>query len=152
MNLTYLRYWRKKKMTTTKYSRYSGIQTVFKKAGESGCLFLSLLSIVEDYTRLPVDFIHAYNKCIGMGIIDEDFYCQDQEKMLETFTGKKWKKTVVKELPSIVPLEMYTVAKWYNERTKFTHFRRRGWDTLNNSVTVKEGKIVEYYCYTVQEK
>ena len=138
-------------MTTTKYSRYDGIQTVFKNAGNSGCLFLSLLSIIEDYTRLPVDFIYAYNKCIAMDIIDEDFYCKDQEKILEAFTGKKWKKTVVRELPSLVPLEMYTVAKWYNKRTDYTHFRRRGFDTLNNSVTVKEGKIIEYYCYTVQE-
>ena len=138
-------------MTTTKYSRYDGIQTVLDNAGDSGCLFLSLLSIIEDYTRLPVDFIHAYNKCIAMGIIDEDLYCKDQEKILEAFTGKKWKKTVVRKLPSPVPLEMYTVEKWYNKRTNYTHFRRRGFDTLTNSVTVKEGKIIEYYCYTVQE-
>ncbi len=136
---------------TTKYSRYSGIQTVFKKAGDSGCLFLSLLSIAEEYTRLPIDFIMAYNKCLDFGLIDTDFYCKDQEKILNIFTGKVWKKTVVKELPNPVPLEMYTVAKWYNDRTDFTHFRRRGFDTLTNSVTVKEGKIIEYYCYTVQE-
>lgn len=137
--------------TTTKYSRYSGIQTVFKNAGESGCLFLSLLSIAEEYTRLPIDFIFAYNKCLDFGLIDTDFYCKDQEKILNIFTGKVWKKTVEKELPNPVPQNMYTVAKWYNKRTKFTHFRRRGFDTLNNSVTVNEGKIIEYYCYTVQE-
>ena len=138
------------KIMTVK-GRYSGIQTVFKNAGESACLFLSLLSIAEEYTGLPIDFIVAYNRCIDMDLIGKDFFCKDQEKILAVFTGKRWKKTVVQKLPNPVPDEMYTVAKWYNERTNFTHFRRRGFDTLIDSVTVKEGKIIEYYCYTVQK-
>lgn len=131
--------------------RYKGIQTVFEKAGESACLLLSLLSIAEEYTGLPVDFIVAYRKCIELGLIEKDFYCNDQEKMLYELTGKKWKKTVVKELPDLVPENMYTVEKWHNDRTGFTHFKRRGFDTLENSATVKEGKIIEYYCYSVEE-
>ena len=132
--------------------RYKEIQTVFEKAGESACLFLSLLSIAEEYTGLPVDFIVAYRKCIELGLIEKDFYCLDQEKILYAFTGMKWKKTVLKELPDPVPGNMYTVEKWHNERTGFTHFKRRGWDTLESSVTVKEGSIVEYYCYSMEEK
>lgn len=131
--------------------RYNGIQTVFEKAGDYACLFLSLLSIAEEYTGLPVDFIVAYRKCIELGLIEKDFYCNDQEKMLYELTGKKWKKTVVKELPDLVPENMYTVEKWHNDRTGFTHFKRRGFDTLENSATVKEGKIIEYYCYSVEE-
>lgn len=130
--------------------RYNGIQTVFEKAGESACLFLSLISLAEDYTGLPVDFIVAYRKCIELGLIREDFYCNDQEKILYEFTGKKWKKTVLKKLPDPVPENMYTVEKWHNRRTGFTHFKRRGWDTLKSSVTTREGKISEYYCYTVE--
>lgn len=132
--------------------RYEGIQTVFENAGENACLFLSLLSIAEEYTGLPVDFIVAYRKCIDLGFIEKDFFCNDQEKILYTFTGKKWKKTVMKELPNPVPYEMFTIEKWYNPRTDFTHFKRRGWDTLKSSVTVKEGYIKEYYCYEVEEK
>lgn len=131
--------------------RYNGIQTVFEKAGESACLFLSLLSIAEEYTGLPVDFIVAYRKCIDSGLIEKDFFCNDQEKILYEFTGKKWKKTVLKELPNPVPENTYTVEKWHNERTGFTHFKRRTFDTLESSVTVKEGSIVEYYCYSVEE-
>ncbi len=127
--------------------RYNGIQTVFEKAGDYACLFLSLLSIAEEYTGLPVDFIVAYNKCIELGLIDKDFYCKNQEKMLYELTGKKWKKTALKELPSPVPECMFTVEKWFNERTGLTHFRRREFDTLESSVTVKEGYIKEYYCY-----
>lgn len=131
--------------------RYTGIQTVMKNAGESGCLFLSLLSIAEEYTGLSVDFMVAYRKCIELGLIEKDFFCNDQEKILYEFTGMKWKKTVLKELPDHpVPENMFTVEKWYNERTGFTHFKRRGFDTLESSVTVKEGFIREYYCYEVE--
>lgn len=132
--------------------RYNGIQTVMKNAGESACLFLSLLSIAEEYTGLPVDFIVAYRKCIELGLIDKDFFCNDQEKILYAFTGAKWKKTVLKELPDPVPENMYTVEKWFNDRTGFTHFRRRSFDTLESSITVKEGYIKEYYCYIVGDK
>lgn len=133
-------------------NRYDGIQTVFEKAGDSGCLFLSLLSIAEEYTGLPVDFIVAYRKCIDLGLIEKDFFCNDQQKILYELTGEKWKKTVVKELPSLVPENMFTVEKWHNDRTGFTHFRRRGFDTLECSITVKEGYIKEYYCYEAEGK
>lgn len=132
--------------------RYNGIQTVFEKAGNYACLFLSLLTIAEEYTGLPVDFIVAYRKFIEMGLIEKDFYCNDQEKILYTLTGMKWKKTVLKELPNPVPENMYTVEKWHNERTGLTHFKRRGWDTLESSFTTREGNIVEYYCYSVGDK
>lgn len=130
--------------------RYNGMQTVFEKAGESACLFLSLLSIAEEYTGLPVDFIVAYRKCIELGLIEKDFFCNDQEKILYTFTGKKWKKNVAKELPNPLPGNVFTVEKWHNPRTGFTHFRRRSFDTLESSVTVKEGYIKEYYCYAAE--
>lgn len=133
--------------------RYNGIQTVFENAGESACLFLSMLSIAEEYTGLPVDFIVAYRKCIELGLIEKDFFCNDQEKILYELTGMKWKKTVLKELPDHpVPENMYTVEKWHNDRTGFTHFKRRSFDTLESSITVKEGYIKEYYCYEVEEK
>ena len=131
--------------------RYNGIQTAMKNAGESACLFLSLLSIAEEYTGLPVDFIVAYRKCIELGLIEKDFFCNDQEKILYTFTGEKWKKTMLKKLPEPVPENVFTVEKWFNKRTGFTHFKRRGFDTLESSITVKEGSIVEYYCYSVVE-
>ena len=132
--------------------RYNGIQTVFDRASGSACLFFFFLSIAEEYTGLPVDFIVAYRKCIELGLIENDFFCNDQEKILYAFTGKKWKKTVMKELPNPVPDEMFTIEKWYNPRTDFTHFKRRTFDTLESSVTVKEGYIKEYYCYEVEEE
>lgn len=129
--------------------RYKSIQTVFNKAGAEGCLFLSLLSIAEQYLNTTIDFIDAYYKCLYAGWILEDFYCIDQEQILKLFTNKYWTKTVCTTLPDPVPDNMYTIEKWYNPRTGLTHFKRRAFDTLKSSITVKEGSIIEYYCYEV---
>ena len=134
---------------TTK-DRYTGIQSVFATAHDEACLFLCILSIAEEYTGKEIDFIYAYRTALKNELIDKTFSCLDQEKLLAMLTSRKWHKTVVKTLPGTVPVNMYTVEKWYNDRTKFIHFKRRGFDTLYNSVTVKEGSILEYYCYTVE--
>ena len=128
--------------------RYSGLQTLFGVAYNASCLFLCMLSIAEEQIGHDIDFITAYNTCLKAKVIDEQFYCINQELILEALTGKKWTKQIVSKLPNKVPNNMYTVEKWYNPRTKFTHFKRRAFDTLKTSVTVKEGKLVEYYIFT----
>lgn len=131
--------------------RYQGIQTVFKKANSDSCLFLCLLSIAEDYLKKPVDFIQAYRDAIDNKFINDNFYCYQQENILTMLTGKKWKKEIREKLPSPVPEEMYTVEKWYNRKTGYTHFKRRGFDSLVSSRTVLEGKLQSYYCYVVED-
>lgn len=128
--------------------RYSGLQTLFGVAHDTSCLFLCMLSIAEEQTGHDIDFITAYQSCLKAKAIDEQFYCVNQELILETLTGKKWIKQTLSKLPDAVPNKMYTVEKWYNPRTNFTHFKRRAFDTLKSSVTVKEGRLVEYYTYT----
>ena len=132
----------------TSKQRYSGVQTLFGTAKDAACLFLCMLSIAEEQTGHDIDFITAYHKCLDARAIDEQFYCSNQELILETLTGKKWTKQVMQKLPASVPEKMYTVEKWYNPRTGYTHFKRRAFDTLVSSVTVKEGKLIEYYTYT----
>lgn len=131
--------------------RYQGIQTVFSNANKYACLFLCLCSIAEEVNNDPIDFIGAYWACLNRGFIDKDFYCANQEAILEYLTGRKWKKEIRADLPSPVPSNMYTVEKWYNRRTRLTHFKRRGFDTLEKSYTVREGKIDSYYCYIMED-
>ena len=107
-----------------------------------------MLSIAEEQTGHDIDFITAYNACLKVRAIDEQFYCVNQELILEVLTGKKWTKKIMPKLPDKVPDKMYTVEKWYNPRTNFTHFKRRAFDTLKTSTTVREGILVEYYTYT----
>jgi hypothetical protein len=131
--------------------RYAGIQSVFYNANKYSCLFLCLLSIAEEASWQAVDLIGVYRHCIKKHWIDDDFTCLNQTAILEYITGKHWRREVRKSLPDPVPDEMYTVEKWYNPRTGFTHFKRRGFDTLYSSNTVKEGKLKEYYCYIMED-
>ena len=39
---------------------------------------------------------------------------------------------------------IYYIEKWHNNRTGFDHFRLHDWDSLKNSVTVREGYIEDY--------
>lgn len=137
-------------MIATK-TRYQGTQTMLKQLGNTGCLLLCLLSIAEEVINDNIDTISACKKLLADGCVDDEFFCKDQERALFLLTGKKWKKEIRRELPSSVPINMYTVERWYNERTGYTHFKRRGYDTLVSSVTVKEGMLTSYYIYLLED-
>lgn len=130
----------------TSRQRYTGIQDVFKTMNDSACLFLCLLSIAEEYNKAPVDLLEAYRAFIDKDIMSADFYMKDSEAALEYLTGTQWKREKMKQLPEPVPELMYTIEHWRNG--KYEHFKRRGFDTLRNSITVQRGQLVEYYCYS----
>lgn len=129
--------------------RYEGLQSVMLEAGNNACLFLSLLSIVEEVLKVEQDFYKTYKWALEHNFMREDFYMLDSRDFLETLIGKKTTFEKCKELPKKVPDKMYTIEKWYNKKTGYTHFKRRYFDTLKASVTVRDGKIQEYYCYTI---
>lgn len=136
--------------------RYEGLQTLFLKAHESSCHFLTLCSIADEYRHdhsLPyIDLIEAIRTCVSKGLIDGEFYVKDDgTNILSLLTdGKKWTRKDVETLGQINDND-YTEAVYYNPRTQFKHFRRRYFDTLSDSITVKEGSIIQYRIYTVQE-
>lgn len=129
--------------------RYTGIQDLFKVVGSDGCLFLSLCSIIEEVNEQPVDIIDVLKTSIDNKWVDEKMYVLDSLALLGHWTNKKWARKEVASL-GIIRDNDYTIAKWYNSRTGFTHFRRRGWDTVVNSQTVKQGKLKGYYIYTYE--
>jgi len=136
--------------------RYKGIQTILGECGNDGCHFLTLCSIADEWRyehNLPfidiIDTIHLLRK---EKLISSDFYINDDgTKVLSLLTeGKKWTRKNVDKLPRIRDND-YTEVVYFNPRTQFKHYRRRGYDTLAYSVTVSEGYILEYRIYTVQE-
>lgn len=129
---------------TTK-QRYMGIQDTLGVMNKNACLFLCILSIAEDYTKEPIDLLFAYNAFVMSKYMTLDCYMRDSESALELLTGVQWKREKMKQLPDPVPNEMYTIEHWING--KYEHFKRRGFDTLKNSLTVQRGELVEYYCY-----
>ena len=84
---------------------------------------------------------------MARGWLLKDFTVQNSLSLLSAFTGKVWKRKEVTNLPDVIKNNEFTIEKWFNPRTRFTHFKRRFTDTLVSSVTVKEGKIQEYYIY-----
>lgn len=134
--------------------RYEGLQTLFRAAHESSCHFLTLCSIADEYRyehNMPyIDLLWAIRVCQSKGLIDDEFFVNDDgTHVLSLLTdGKKWTRKDVEVLPPIGDND-YTEALYYNPRTKFKHFRRRYFDTLESSVTVKEGSIIQYRIYTV---
>lgn len=141
--------------------KYIGLQTKLKKSaddikqfGDYSCLFLCLCSIAEEYneshhSRYRVDILADYLACRSKGYIGDEFFVKDSTAVLEYLTGQKWKREIVETLPETVPDNMYTVERWYNQKTRYTHFRRRWGDTLVDSNTVRNGKLTNYYLFTV---
>lgn len=134
-------------------NRYEGIQNILHECGESGCLFLSLLSIVEETTGVPADLISAIRIAQEKGWLADDFTVNDSVSILVMLTGYRWTREIVpfaKFDPAKVADNDYTIAKWV--RGKITHFRRRGWDVYKNSQTVKYGTCESIYVYTCTEE
>lgn len=128
--------------------RYTEIQTLLEKCGETGCHFLSLLSIIEEVNNEPVDLIEAIKVCLLKKYIDEDFFVKAGDELLEYFTGRKWVRKEVEKLPSKIEDNWYTEAIYFNPKTNKYHYRRRGFDTLKDSITVKEGYALKYYIWS----
>lgn len=122
--------------------RYNGLQTFLK----DGCYFLSLCSIAEDSSGKKVDIVEAYNMVLDSKWATEDAYILNPTAILHWLTSRHWTLVKSTSLPSSVPDNMYTVAKWVNGNV--THFRRRDVDTLRSSVTVAKGKVKEWYLFT----
>lgn len=135
------------KSVTSSQERYEGIQTLLDNCGSDGCLFLCVLSIAEEATGKPVDLIDTIHHCIKKGWLTETFFVKDSLAILCYLTQKDWTRQSVSSLPFIGPND-YSVAIYYNDRTRYTHYRRRSYDTLKSSVTVKEGYIRGYYVYS----
>lgn len=133
--------------------RYEGLQTLALALHEDGCHFLTLCSIADEWRadhKLPyIDLIEAIRLCQSKGYLKEGFYVYDDgTNVLSLLTdGQKWSRRDVEALPVIRDND-YTEAIYFNPRTDFKHFRRRYFDTLSNSVTVKEGYIIGYRIYT----
>lgn len=139
-------------------SRYEGIQNKLWDIRE-GCFFLSLLSIAEEYRlehgMMKVDLIDAVNMAFEQKYITFDYFVRFDCEILSKLTGQKVTKRKAKSCGTLKANE-YSVAK-YEKKTvnkdgkevTVNHFRRRYFDVYANSSTVREGKLVEYYIYTI---
>ena len=120
-----------------------GLQnTLIKNMAEYGCYFISLCRVCELETNNDVDLIMAAQYALAKGYIKKDFTVIDPANFLSDMLDKKVEVTVSTEKPK--EDATYYVECWRNERTGYTHFKLPYFDSLLDSITVKEGDIVSY--------
>ena len=107
-----------------------------------------MCTIIEEVTGLPCDIIGILQESLSKGWVQKDYTVADSLALLNQYTGKKFRRVEVSTLPSEIKDNEFSIEKWFNPRTGYTHFKRRFVDTLTSSVTVKEGFIKEYYIYS----
>jgi hypothetical protein len=130
----------------------NGIQDEIKTIGTDGCYALCLLKIAETATDIDMSTGQAISY-IEHGIKDAnlkaDMTVVDGAAFLGSLTGFKWTKDYAPH--GYKPqADDFLVAEWFNPRTGFTHFTLvspQKWDSLESSVTVKEGFIRGYRVY-----
>lgn len=120
----------------------SGTQnTVIENMAKTGCYFLCLCEISERITHMPVDAIETAIVAQKSGWIKKDFTIVNPDKLLHFLTGKNFNVSITTEKPANY---LYYVEMWHNDRTGYEHFKLPNWDSLTNSVTVREGYIKSY--------
>ena len=135
-----------------------GVQDSISVIGAEGCYALSLCRIAEIVNYLlQIDslggVVGAIECGVRYGFIKPDMTVLDGAAFLKSLTGKNWTKTW--QGAGYKPKEGdYLAAEWYNKRTGKTHFTLeypQKWNSLSDSVTVKEGAIRSYRLYRVKE-
>lgn len=128
---------------------YTGLQS--RLGNSDACHFLCLCSIIHEYRGRPVDILGLASHALAEGWLREDYYVRDALAILYYATKKRWSVYKTTENPGNARDSQYTELEWYNSRTGYTHFTRRYVDTLQNSVTVAEGKVKSYRIYSVSQ-
>ena len=132
-----------------------GVQDFFAAVGAEGCYALTLCKIAELATRAEGNTGAAFlgiERGVKAGYIKPDMTVLDGAAFLKLLTGKEWTKEW--KDAGYVPKEGdWLAAEWFNGKTGKTHFTLEypvKWNSLGDSVTVKEGAIRSYRVYRVE--
>jgi hypothetical protein len=146
----------------------NGIQEFIRTIGDEGCYALCLCKAAEifgnkimgvfggnSYAWCAAEAVGRIEKGVECGYIKNDMTVLDGAAFLRQLTGtvKRWTKEY--KPAGYKPAEGdYLIAEWFNRRTGKTHFTLEypeKWNSLRDSVTVKEGSIRSYRLYRVKK-
>ena len=126
----------------------AGLQnTLLQDMSDYGCYFIDLCKVIEMETRKEINLIDMAYYAIQRNYMGNDFEMKLPAKFLEDFLNTK----VTIHYTTTKPNTRYYVECWYNDRTGYTHFKLPDWDSLTDSVTVKEGYIKSYRAIYIGE-
>jgi hypothetical protein len=114
----------------------NGCQNVLTQAGEYACYYLCLCrAACKDFN---LDDVKAL---ADKGLLLEDFTVQNAGDIMSYLTGQKWKH--YKAGPDFKPKgDDIVIYEWFNRTTGRNHFRMRDFDSLANSITVRDGAVI----------
>lgn len=126
----------------------NGIQSFYLSLGNEACFFLQILNIAEKVTGKKIDIETASLMCSVKGYIylnwdnlkdKENFLIIKHKDILESLTPYKWEYEKVSS--SYVPKKNEFVINEYKNGS-YIHFDSVDFHSLQNSETVKNGKII----------
>jgi hypothetical protein len=112
-----------------------GVQHMLENAGKYACYYLCLCQLAnKGYNSDTVEAL------MDKGLLQKDFTVMNAGEIFSYLTGDKWEHT--KEGPDYQPKGgEFVIYEYFYDKSGYNHFRLKGWDSLENSQTVKLGKI-----------
>lgn len=133
--------------TQNKICEYTHIQNLLLNIGKSGCLFLCLTFIAENFLKKSVDFVSLARVAYRKGWLTEDFYIKDSLAILKEATGREWRRKIIKNESDESTAEPYALIEKWVQPNGITHFTPAVCNIYKDSVTMKVGYLMEYYAY-----
>lgn len=126
---------------------FEDAQHIYLEMGKSGCLFLCLLFIAEMYTGGSFSPVSVAKKAILNGWMKTDFYINDALAILKYLTGVSWVRSI--KTPGKVDFKeiTYNIIEQWEKEDGITHFTPALCDILEDSQTVKHGKLTQFYIF-----
>ena len=134
-----------------------GAQDFIAAVGAEGCYALTRCKIAEIVTGAEWTdtgtAVLGVERGVKAGYIKPDMTVLDGAAFLKMLTGKAWTMFYVVAKDYKPKEGDWLAAEWFNPKTGKTHFTLESpvkWNSLGNSVTVKEGAIRSYRVYRVK--
>jgi hypothetical protein len=112
-----------------------GVQNVLENAGKWACYYLCLCQLaVRNFSSEDVDVL------MDLKLLKNDFTVMNAGEIFSYLTGHRWTHTKEGANYQPKPGEL-VIYEYFYELSGLNHFRLKDWDSLENSQTVKLGKI-----------
>ena len=124
-----------------------GIQSFLKTIGDSACLVLTMIKIAERHTGKEIDPIAVIEASLDNKWLEPNMLVAEPEKIMEYMTGQKWSYTQNAIAVPDEPGRVYTIERWdwVWPNGSINHFRLKDWDSLADSLAVKNGELTSYW-------
>ena len=120
------------------------LETICQNINKAGCYMLCLCYACFKEERNLEQVLSIYKTLIDYKWMDDDCYIKDPCSILKYFTGNDWKVEKTHTYDEGADIK---IARFFNKRTGLNHFvlmqdeKTVLWDPIEDSVTVREGRI-----------